>query len=141
MKKTILSVSVVIMVITLTSCNDYQRQQAQLDAESHGKEILLEAESSKKAKIEDAKADLESAKLNSEKSILLAKSRIQQAEANAQATIINAQAEQKRIEIMKNALGGTDNYITFMKYQMMYSGKGNKYFVATEASLPLMLNK
>jgi hypothetical protein len=141
MKKTILSVSVVIMAITLTSCNDYQRQQAQLDAESHGKEILLEAESSKKAKIEDAKADLESAKLNSEKSILLAKSRIQQAEANAQATIINAQAEQKRIEIMKNALGGTDNYITFMKYQMMYSGKGNKYFVATEASLPLMLNK
>jgi hypothetical protein len=141
MKKTILSVSVVIMTITLTSCNDYQRQQAQLDAESHGKEILLEAESSKKAKIEDAKADLESAKLNSEKSILLAKSRIQQAEANAQATIINAQAEQKRIEIMKNALGGTDNYITFMKYQMMYSGKGNKYFVATEASLPLMLNK
>jgi hypothetical protein len=141
MKKTILSVSVVIMAITLTSCNDYQRQQAQLDAESHGKEILLEAESSKKAKIEDAKADLESAKLNSEKSILLAKSRIQQAEANAQATIINAQAEQKRIEIMKNALGGTENYMTFMKYQMMYSGKGNKYFVATEASLPVMLNK
>lgn len=141
MKKTILSVSVVIMAITLTSCNDYQRQQAQLDAESHGKEILLEAESSKKAKIEDAKADLESAKLNSEKSILLAQSRIKQAEANATATVINAQAEQKRIEIMKNALGGTENYITFMKYQMMYSGKGNKYFVATEASLPIMLNK
>lgn len=141
MKKTILSVSVVIMAITLSSCNDYQRQQAQLDAESHGKEILLEAESSKKAKIEDAKADLESAKLNSEKSILLAQSRIKQAEANATATVINAQAEQKRIEIMKNALGGTENYITFMKYQMMYSGKGNKYFVATEASLPIMLNK
>ena len=141
MKKTILSVSVVIMAITLSSCNDYQRQQAQLDAESHGKEILLEAESSKKAKIEDAKADLESAKLNSEKSILLAQSRIKQAEANATATIINAVAEQKRIEIMKKALGGTDNYMTFMKYQMMYSGKGNKYFVATEASLPVMLNK
>jgi hypothetical protein len=141
MKKTILSVAVVIMTITLTSCNDYQRQQAQLDAESHGKEILLEAESSKKAKIEDAKADLESAKLNSEKSILLAQSRIKQAEANAQATIINAQAEEKRIEIMKSALGGTDNYMTFMKYQMMYSGKGNKYFIATEASLPVMLNK
>ena len=141
MKKTILSVAVVIMAITLSSCHDYQRQQAQLDAESHGKEILLEAESSKKAKIEDAKADLESAKLNSEKSILLAQSRIKQAEANAQATIINAQAEEKRIEIMKSALGGTDNYMTFMKYQMMYSGKGNKYFVATEASLPVMLNK
>jgi regulator of protease activity HflC (stomatin/prohibitin superfamily) len=141
MKKTILSVAVVIMTITLTSCNDYQRQQAQLDAESHGKEILLEAESSKKAKIEDAKADLESAKLNAEKSILLAQARIKQAEANGYATVINAQAELKRIEIMKNALGGTDNYMTFMKYQMMYSGKGNKYFVATEASLPVMLNK
>jgi regulator of protease activity HflC (stomatin/prohibitin superfamily) len=141
MKKTILSVAVVIMTITLTSCNDYQRQQAQLDAESHGKEILLEAESSKKAKIEDAKADLESAKLNAEKSILLAQARIKQAEANGYATVINAQAELKRIEIMKSALGGTDNYMTFMKYQMMYSGKGNKYFVATEASLPVMLNK
>jgi hypothetical protein len=141
MKKTILSVSVVIMAITLTSCNDYTRQQAQLDAESHGKEILLEAESSKKAKIEDAKADLESAKLNAQKSILLAEARIKQAESNATATVINAQAEQKRIEIMKQALGGTENYITFMKYQMMYSGKGNKYFVATEASLPIMLNK
>lgn len=141
MKKVILSVSVVIMAITLTSCNDYQRQQAQLDAESHGKEILLEAESSKKAKIEDAKADLESAKLNAEKAILLAQSKIKQAEANAQATVINAKAEQQRINIMKEALGGQENYLTFMKYQMMYSGKGNKYFVATEASLPIMLNK
>jgi uncharacterized membrane protein YqiK len=141
MRKRVLTISAVIMAITLSSCNDYQRQQAQLDAESHGKEILLEAESSKKAKIEDAKANLESAKLNAEKSILLAQSKIKQAEANAQATVINAQAEQKRIEIMKNALGGIDNYITFMKYQMMYSGKGNKYFVATEASLPVMLNK
>lgn len=141
MRKTILSVSVVIMAITLSSCNDYQRQQAQLDAESHGKEILLEAESSKKAKIEDAKADLESAKLNAEKAILLSQAKIKQAEANAQATVINAQAEQKRIDIMKTALGGTDNYMTFMKYQMMYSGKGNKYFVATEGSMPIMIGK
>lgn len=141
MKKVTLLVSVVIMTITLSSCNDYQRQQAQLDAESHGKEILLEAESSKKAKIEDAKADLESAKLNAEKAILLAQAKIKQAEANAQSTIINANAEQKRINIMQNALGGSDNYMTYMKYQMMYSGKGNKYFVATESSLPIMLNK
>lgn len=141
MRKVILLVAVVISTMTLTSCNDYQRQQAQLDAESHGKEILLEAESSKKAKIEDAKANLESAKLNAKKAILLAQAKIKQAEANAQATVINAQAEKKRIDIMKDALGGTENYITFMKYQMMYSGKGNKYFVATEASLPIMLNK
>jgi hypothetical protein len=139
MKKVILSVSVILTAISLTSCNDYQRQQAQLDAESHGKEILLEAESSKKAKIEDAKANLESAKLNAEKAILLSQAKIKQAEANAQATVINAQAEQKRINIMKDALGGQDNYMTYVKYQMMYSGKGNKYFVATESNLPILL--
>lgn len=141
MKKIFLSVSMLIMAIAFSSCNDYRRDQAQKDAESHGKEILLEAESSKKAKIEDAKADLESAKLNAEKAILMAEAKIKQAEANAKATVINAQAEQKRIEIMKEALGGSDNYMTYVKYQMMYSGKGNKYFVATEGNMPIMINK
>lgn len=63
MKKTILILGV---SLTLLSCYDFQREQAEKDAQSAGKQILLKSESSKKAKIEQAKADLESAKLEAE---------------------------------------------------------------------------
>lgn len=115
MKRVILTVSL-FSLLALTSCNDYMRDQDQKDAQSEGKSILMKAEYSKRADIEEAKA-------------------------NAKSTVIEAEAERKWINIMSDALGSKENYLTYMKYKMMYSGKGNKYFVATEANLPLMLQK
>ena len=140
MKNQMLKLSLLLVVgMSFTSCHDFNREQNEKDAESKGRAILLEAESSKKAKIEEAKANLESAKLDAQKKIVLAEAEIIKARAEAQSTIIRANAEKQKIGIMTNAFGSPENYLTFLKYQMMYSGKGNKYFVATEGSLPIMI--
>jgi len=78
MKTTIKSVAALLTVMSLTSCYDFNRRQDELDAQSKGKQILLQAESSKKAKVEQAKADYESAQLE-------AKTKVIEAESNAQA--------------------------------------------------------
>lgn len=140
MKRVILTVSL-FSLLALTSCNDYMRDQDQKDAQSEGKSILMKAEYSKRADIEEAKAKFESSKLDAQRRILLSQAKIEEAKANAKSTVIEAEAERKWINIMSDALGSKENYLTYMKYKMMYSGKGNKYFVATEANLPLMLQK
>lgn len=59
-------VSLVLLVavsLSLTSCWDFNREQDYKDAENRGKSTLIEAESSKKAMIEQAKAENESATL------------------------------------------------------------------------------
>lgn len=140
MKSSIFKISFLALIaVMFTSCYDFNRRQNQLDAESKGKEILLEAESSKKAKIEEAKAELESSKLNAQKRIVLAEAEVTKAQAEAKATLIRAKAEKTKMNILMEAFGGKENYLSYLKYQIMYSGKGNKYFVATEGSLPIMV--
>jgi hypothetical protein len=139
MKKVILTASVFAM-LSLTSCSDYMREQDQKDAQSDGKSILMKAEYSKKAEIEEAKSRFESAKINIERVLIVSRNEIQKAENELKARTIRAKAKEKEIEIIANALGGRDNYMTYVKYEMMYSGKGNKYFVATEGSLPIITN-
>jgi len=94
MKKVLLILG---LSIALFSCNDYQRQQNQLDAESDGKAILLKAESEKKADIEQAKANYESSKLNAESKLVLAK-------AEAQARLLNAESQAKANKILNESL-------------------------------------
>lgn len=86
--------------ISLFSCNDYQRQQNQLDAESDGKAILLKAESEKKADIEQAKANYESSKLNAESKLVLAK-------AEAQARLMNAESQAKANKMLNESITPT----------------------------------
>lgn len=48
MKKQVIAIALIISAGSLTSCYDFNRKQNELDAESNGRAILLEAESSKK---------------------------------------------------------------------------------------------
>jgi regulator of protease activity HflC (stomatin/prohibitin superfamily) len=126
------------VALLATSCYDFNREQDRLDRENEGKGILMKARYEKQASIEEAKAKLESSKMDAKRRILLSEAEIEKAKAEAKATIIRAEAEKQQMEILAEAFGGKDNYVTYMKYRVMYSGKGNKYFVATEGSLPIM---
>jgi regulator of protease activity HflC (stomatin/prohibitin superfamily) len=83
--------------ISLMSCNDYQRQQNQLDAESDGKSILLKAESEKKADIEQAKANYESAKLD-------ALTRVEKAKSESQAILLKAESQAKANRLLNESI-------------------------------------
>jgi regulator of protease activity HflC (stomatin/prohibitin superfamily) len=86
-----------VLVVSLTSCRGYEREQDRLDRESEGKGELLKAESTKKVKIEQAKADYESAKLDAMTKLTKveaeAKAKLIAAKASAEAKLINARAE------------------------------------------------
>ena len=103
--------------VSLFSCNDYQRQQNQLDAESDGKSILLKAESEKKADIEQAKANYESAKLNAktkiEKANAEAESKVILAKADASARLMNAESQAKANQMLNQSI--TQNILDFNK--------------------------
>jgi len=83
--------------ISLLSCNDYNRQQNQLDAESDGKSILLKAESEKKADIEQAKANYESAKLD-------ALTRVEKAKSESQAILLKAESQAKANRLLNESI-------------------------------------
>ena len=92
--------------VVLFSCNDYQRRQNQLDAESEGKSILLKAESSKKADIEQAKANYESAKLD-------ALTKIEKAKAESTSILMKAEAQAKANQLLDASI--TSNILEFNK--------------------------
>jgi regulator of protease activity HflC (stomatin/prohibitin superfamily) len=94
MKKVLLILG---LSISLLSCNDYQRQQSQLDAESEGKSILLKAESEKKADIEQAKANYESAKLD-------ALTKIEKAKAESQSILMKAESQAKANRLLNESI-------------------------------------
>jgi regulator of protease activity HflC (stomatin/prohibitin superfamily) len=119
-----------ITALMLTSCYDFNREQAEKDAESKGKQTLLEAESSKKAKIEEAKAELESAKLEAETKKL-------RADANSVARQINAKAEADAINTISKSIADNPE---FLKYKQIESlSKGKSVFVATEGNMPILM--
>lgn len=142
MKKQMFKVSLVMLgLISLTSCYDFNRDQAEKDAESKGKQTLLEAESSKKAKIEEAKADLESAKLNAESVEINAKAnakkKIMEAEARAKSMEIEAKSKAEAIRVISNELRDNSAYL---KYKQVEALKGNKsIFVPTEGNMPILM--
>jgi len=116
MKKTILILG---LSLTLLSCYDFQREQAEKDAQSAGKQILLKSESSKKAKIEQAKADLESAKLE------------------AETRLIEAEAKSKSINAISKSLKDNPEYLKYLMIQGM-NNSNNKVYIPTEAQLPIL---
>lgn len=121
MKNRLTILGIILVSISMTSCYDFSREQAEKDAQSLGRQILLKAESSKKAKIEEAKADYESAQLE-------AKTRIIQAESKASS-----------IKIITNAIKENPEYL---KYQMIESMKGaERVYIPTEAGLPIIERK
>ena len=119
-------------VMTLTSCYDFNREQAEKDAESKGKQTLLEAESSKKATIEESKAKKESAALEAETKLI-------QAKAAADALKIKSEADAKAIKVISNAIKDNPEYLKYKTIEAMRYGK--TIYIPTESSLPITERK
>ena len=132
MRKSIFLLIAVSATMSLTSCYDFNRQQNQLDAESNGKSILLEAESSKKAMIEEAKA-------KSASSIMASEARLKVAELDALATIKIAEAEAIAIQKVGSAITVNPEYIKYLQVQAIKGNKGEKFFIPTEANVPILI--
>lgn len=118
------------MMVTLTSCWDFNREQAYKDAENEGKSILIRAENEKKAMIEQAKAENESATLQAEAKITIAK-------AEAQAEIERAKGVAEANRIIGESMKGNREYLEYLKIDAIRTGKGDKIYIPTEAALPI----
>lgn len=121
-----------ILVLSLTSCYDFNREQDQKDAESRGKATLLEAESSKKAMIEEAKA-------KSESSVLSAKARLEVADLDAKAKIKKAEAEEIYIKKVSAVLKDNPEYIKYLQVKSINESKAQKVFIPTEGNTPIII--
>lgn len=119
------------VMISLTSCWQFNRDQKFKDAENNGKSVLVEAESSRKALIETAKAENESATLQAEARIKIAK-------AEAQAEIERAYGVAKANEIIGKSLQGNNEYLKYLMIQNLNNGNGERIYIATEAGLPIL---
>ncbi len=137
--KTILLMGVT--TILMTSCYDFNREQAEKDAESEGKQVLYEAEYSKQAKVEQAKADFESAKYDAETKQLIVdaevKASITKAEGDAKTTLIQAEATKKKTEMLIQSFGGVDNYLNYLMITGL-NNTTNKVYIPTEAGMPIL---
>lgn len=120
-----------ILLLTLNSCWDFNREQDYKDAENRGKSILIEAESSKKAMIEQAKAENEAATLQAEAKVKIAK-------AEAQAEIERAYGVAKANEIIGQSLKGNSEYLKYLMIQGLNNGNGERIYIPTEAGLPIL---
>ena len=118
------------MMITLTSCWDFNREQEYKDAENRGKSILIEAESSKKAMIEQAKAENEAATLQAEAKVKIAK-------AEAQAEIERAKGVAEANRIIGESMKGNSEYLQYLKIDAIRTAKGDKIYIPTESLLPI----
>jgi regulator of protease activity HflC (stomatin/prohibitin superfamily) len=134
MKKATITLGLLV-ALGLTSCYDFSREQDEKDAVTAGKCILFKAESSKKAKVEQAKADYESAKLEAD-------TRIIEAEASAKTKMIEANAKAKAIQVVGDALRTNQDYLKFQMIEGMYRYKSDKtVYIPTEANLPIITTK
>lgn len=120
-----------LVLISLTSCYEFQRTQHVLDAKANGEAILVEAESSKRAIIETAKAENESATLQAEAKIKIAK-------AEAQAEIERAHGVAEANRIIGESLNGRSEYLKYLMIQGLNNGSGERIYIPTEAGLPIL---
>ena len=118
------------LAMVTTSCYDFNRRQNELNKQSDGKALLLEAEYSKKAQIEDAKAKNEAATLNAEAKVKIAK-------AEAQAEIERAKGVAEANRIIGESLKGNKEYLEYLKIDAMRNSKGDKIYIPTEAMIPI----
>ena len=129
--KAIRIISIFIVLVSLTSCYDFNRKQNELDAESQGRAVLLEAESSKKAMIEEAKAENESATLRAEAKVKIAK-------AEAQAEVERARGVAEANKIIGESLKDNEVYLKYLLVNGLVNGKGERIYIPTEAGLPIL---
>lgn len=131
MKKSILQTIALVLVFSLSSCWQFNRDQQLKNAENNGKSVLVEAESSKRALIETAKAENEAATLQAEAKVKIAK-------AEAQAEIERAYGVAKANEIIGNSLKGNNEYLRYLQIDAIKNSAGSKVYIPTEAGLPII---
>lgn len=131
MKRGLLLLVAIIMTLSLSSCWEFNRQQRIKDANAQGKAILQQAENEKKAMIEEAKAKNESATLEAQAKIKIAK-------AEAQAEIERAKGVAEANRIIGESLKGRDEYLKYLMINAIKDGKGDRVYIPTEASLPIL---
>jgi hypothetical protein len=119
-----------VVLLSTTSCWEFNRRQDFLDAENRGKSTLVEAESAKKAMIEQAKAENESATLQAEAKIKIAK-------AEAQAEIERAKGVAEANKIIGESMKGNREYLEYLKINAILTGKGDRIYIPTEAMIPI----
>jgi high-affinity K+ transport system ATPase subunit B len=120
-----------LLATSMTSCYDFNREQAFKDAENEGKSILVKAENEKKAMIEQAKAENESATLQAEAKIKISK-------AEAQAEIERAKGVAQANKIIGESLKGNDIYLRYLQIDAIKNSKGDKIYIPTEAGIPIL---
>lgn len=130
-KNRIAALAVLALTMSLTSCWQFNRDQAEKDAESKGRQILLESESSKKALIETAKAENESATLQSEAKIKIAK-------AEAAAEVERAKGVAEANKIIGESLKGNDGYLKYLWITSLKDGNSERIYIPTESGLPIL---
>lgn len=123
--------TILVLVLTFTSCYDFRREQEFKDAENKGKSILIQAESEKKALIEQAKAENEAATLQAEAKIKIAK-------AEAQAEVERAKGVAEANKIIGESMKGNKEYLEYLKIDAIRNGNGSKIYIPTEATLPIL---
>lgn len=131
MRKIGLLFSMIAILLSVTSCYDFQRDQRLKDAENNGKATLVEAENSKKAMVEQAKAENESATLQAEAKIKIAK-------AEAQAEIERAKGVAEANKIIGESLKGNSEYLRYLQIDAIRGSKSEKIYIPTEAGLPII---
>ena len=99
---------------------DWQGEVKKIELKKQGEALLLEAESSRKIAIEEARAKLESAKLLSEAEIERAKG---VAEAN---------------KIIGDSLKNNESYLRYLWIQNMNNNSKEVIYIPTEANMPIM---
>jgi hypothetical protein len=119
-----------VLLLSLSSCYDFYREQAFKDAENEGKSILVKAESEKKALIETAKAENESASLQAEAKVKIAK-------AEALAEVERAKGVAEANKIIGESMKGNNEYLQYLKIDAIRTAKGDKIYIPTEALLPI----
>ena len=82
---------------------------------------------------------IQQAKAEKESAILKAEARLKVSELDAQAKITNAEAERKAIEKIGNAINENPKYLQYLQVQNLKGNKGEKYFIATEANVPILM--
>lgn len=131
MPKIIKTLLVLLSVVSLSSCYQFQREVRMKDAEANGKAQLLEAESAKKVQIEDARG-------LSEASELQAKAKVNIAKAEAQAEIERAKGVAEANRIIGESLKGNSEYLRYLQIDAIRNSKGEKVYIPTEAGLPII---
>lgn len=119
-----------VLLLSLTSCYDFYREQNFKDAENEGKSILVKAESEKKALIETAKAENEAASLQAEAKVKIAK-------AEALAEVERAKGVAEANKIIGESMKGNNEYLQYLKIDAVRTAKGDKIYIPTEALLPI----